>query len=371
MDPNPGELSEPYLASILEIFVHCEDLADAYDTYRRLREMRYVANGQSVDFDVTADHCQTLVLAGKRVAICREGVAHRAFQLLNYLNINSLHASSDLARTLHEWALEGPGIVDMTERSRRTLGVVQSLAVQHGTVGRPYLALSFSSFSDVAERLQNMGLLTVPIGAIDLGDFRKNVPFCREYGFTRGTPVDRYYLTQFVDSVRHDVVGKTLEIGGQKENRTRYGFTNVTDYWIMDIDERSGADTVADAHDPLAWPEDSLDSVILFNVLEHCERPWIIAANVHRWLQKGGKVFCVVPNMQRMHSGPKDFWRILPDALGSMFETYRITKQGSYGNLLTSIAALSGLAAEELPENALACSSPEYPVMTWLIAQKT
>ncbi len=366
-----GEPIEPYIASILEIFAHYSEIEDAYNAYCRLQNMKYALDDLAVNLMHAEKDGQVLVLAGSRVAVCPHGCAHRAFQLLNYLNINKLQHPRDFARTLHEWSLEGSGIVDLTEWSRHTSGVAQGLAAQYGPPGQAYWAVSLSEFSRLAESLHNIGLLAVPVGSIDLGDLHKNVPFCSEYGFTRGTPVDRYYLGQFVASIQQEVVGSTLEIGGRKENRERYGFANAKDYWIMDADERSGADILSDAHDPSAWPAESLDSVILFNVLEHCAQPWIVAANIKRWLRIGGKVFCAVPNAQRIHPAPKDFWRILPDAVESLFESYSIVKLGTYGNLLASIAALSGLAAEELTENQLSYRSPEYPVITWVVAQKT
>jgi len=75
-------------------------------------------------------------------------------------------------------------------------------------------------------------------------------------------------------------------------------------------------------------------------------------------------------NAQRIHQSPKDYWRILPDAMHSLFASYRILRIGSYGNLLSAVAALSAIAAEGLtPEDLDACN-PEYPVITWIVAEK-
>ena len=37
-------------------------------------------------------------------------------------------------------------------------------------------------------------------------------PFCREFGFTEGTPIDRYYIECFLDKYRDDIFGDVVEI---------------------------------------------------------------------------------------------------------------------------------------------------------------
>ena len=116
-------------------------------------------------------------------------------------------------------------------------------------------------------------------------------PFCFDYGRTRGTPLDRYYLNRFVEEIRPDVVGDTLEIGGIKHNQRLYNFMRTTSYRGMDLKKHPDVDIVGDAHNAKIVEHDSLDSIIIFNVLEHCEKPWVVVANMYDWLRKGGKYF--------------------------------------------------------------------------------
>jgi SAM-dependent methyltransferase len=111
--------------------------------------------------------------------------------------------------------------------------------------------------------------------------------------------------------------------------------------------------------------------VVLFNVLEHCEKPWVVVDNIYRWLKPGGQVFCMVPSAQRVHQVPKDYWRILPDAMDSLFAGFASRKLYVYGNPLTTLAAYMGIAADELSREELDCFEANYPVANCLHAQKT
>ncbi len=75
---------------------------------------------------------------------------------------------------------------------------------------------------------------------------------------------------------------------------------------------------------------------------------WVVRDKHQTWARSAGKVFCMVPSLQRIHRDPKDCRRILPAGLESSFAPYRIVSAGTHGDTLSPIAALSGIAAEEL-----------------------
>jgi SAM-dependent methyltransferase len=362
--PRADRVVDPHVASILEVFAHNHALEDAFNRYTWLLDVPAEEQALSLGNQFQTDDLSTvLVLAGDQVAICPPQSADRAYQLANCANV---YGHSDTTAE----ALRKLRILNLTGFSRRMPIVAWSLVRQHHTTVPQYPRLSMTEFARVTETLLSEGLLTVPIGGVNFGDLKRRVPFCPDYGFSRGTPIDRHYLEQFIAEIRDDVKGITLEIGGREGNRTRYGFANASDYRVMDLDQSSGADKVADAHDPRAWATDSFDSVILFNVLEHCQHPWVVTENIRLWLRPGGRAFCMVPNAQRIHRDPKDCWRILPDGFEGLFASYRILRSGTYGNLVASIASLSGIAAEELSPSDLVQSNPHFPVITWIVAEK-
>ena len=44
------------------------------------------------------------------------------------------------------------------------------------------------------------------------GNLRRTEPFSRNFGFDRGTPIDRHYLMQFLERHRSEITGDVLEI---------------------------------------------------------------------------------------------------------------------------------------------------------------
>jgi SAM-dependent methyltransferase len=261
-------------------------------------------------------------------------------------------------------------IVDLTVMSCDGQSAASAMIARYCSGVAEYPELTFEQFTDVVERLFMKGLLTVSIGAINFGDFKRLIPMCFEFGSTRGTPIDRYYLSRFIEKIHPDVVGDALEIGGNRRNRRLYNFMQTNSYRAMDLNKRLGVDIIGDAHNAKIVEHGSLDSIIIFNVLEHCEKPWIVIENMYDWLRDGGKVFCMVPTAQRIHGAPSDFWRFLPNAIDSLFAKFPIRKLFIYGNPMTAIASLMGVAAEELSREELDHTNSEYPVATCILAQK-
>ena len=206
--------------------------------------------------------------------------------------------------------------------------------------------------------LERWGLIVPARGKVDWGQLRIAEPVCRNFGFSRGTPIDRYYLHRFVGEIRSQVKGKTLEVGGVVSNAGYYGFGHTTDYHVRLTSHPLMLILPATAHDASLIATDTFDSVVCFNVLEHCAKPWIVVENIDRWLRKGGKAFCMVPNAQRIYSLPCDYWRPLPSACEIMFSMFARVRIHVYGNLITHTASHYGIACEELKPEELESSAP-------------
>lgn len=229
---------------------------------------------------------------------------------------------------------------------------------------------SLEKFSNLVNKLANLGLLSPAPGTIDWGDLKKTVPICQAFGLTRGTPVDRYYLSKFIAETGHQVVGKILEIGGTPKDKDFYEFNPDTSYQVLNMEAGLGVDIVGDVHDSSLIDADTFDSIIIFNVLEHCYAPSIAVENIYKWLKSGGKCFAMVPSSIRTHATPKDYWRPLPDGFTWIFRDFSQQKLYVYGNPTTVIASYHGIAVEELTSEELDAFHPDYPVATCIMAEK-
>jgi len=359
------QIHEPHVPAVLEIFTHHHSPADAHRVYETVRRAR--ASDQTISSNLLPKMVgemngqAALLLVREKVFVCRPESLVEAYMLAT-----DDHSSPRLpAKTTTT-----SGIHDLTTLSQTTPFLAATLQSHFHSANGEYPALTLEEFCSLAERLVAESLLTIPVGAIDFGDLRRQLPFCPQFGNSRGTSIDRYYLNKFIAQIRSEVKGVMLEIGGRKANRELYDFTNATAYLTMDL-KGIDLDITGDAHDTNAVAAASLDTVILFNVLEHCERPWVVVDNIYHWLKPGGQVFCMVPSAQRVHRVPQDYWRILPDAMDSLFARFPRRKLYIYGNPLTTLAAYFGIAADELSRAELDHQHENYPVSSCIQAQKT
>lgn len=94
----------------------------------------------------------------------------------------------------------------------------------------------------------------------------------------------------------------------------------------LDITLNHRCDVVADAHF-LPFADGSLDAVFSNAVLEHVERPWIVAEEIQRVLKSGGWVFVNVPFLNVIHD-VHDYFRFTDDGLRVLFSGFDEIRAG-------------------------------------------
>ncbi len=229
------------------------------------------------------------------------------------------------------------------------------------------------------------GLLGIPQpGAIDFGDLRRVTPIGRGFGVDRplpgeerGRPVDRYYIEQFLGSHAGDIHGRVLEIGDDAYTR-RYGADRVTQRDVLNITADNPAATiVADLANAPQIPDESFDCVILTQTLHLIYDARSAVRTLHRILKRDGILLMTVPGITLVPTtsvwGHTWYWAFTELAVRRMleevFEPPRI-EIDSAGNVLTTLAFLHGLAAQELSSAEFAVTDPDFPLILAARARK-
>jgi SAM-dependent methyltransferase len=201
-------------------------------------------------------------------------------------------------------------------------------------------------------------------------------PVSDDWGYDRGTPIDRHYIRQFLNARRSAIRGRVLEIKDSGyTDRLGSGVTSVD---VLDVDATNPAATiVADlaAADVLA--DDAYDCVVLTQTLQYIPQLDAALAHVRRALAGGGSVLATVPSITRVTDevpGLVDYWRFTEASARILFE--RAFGDGavevtSFGNALAACGFLLGLAAEELTDRELAVHDPRFPVVVAIHARKS
>ncbi|MFL6195570.1 MAG: class I SAM-dependent methyltransferase [Thermoanaerobaculia bacterium] len=207
-----------------------------------------------------------------------------------------------------------------------------------------------------------------------LGVLHRTTPLSESWGFDRGTPVDRHYIEAFLEEHRGDIRGRVLEV--QDSGYTdRFG-SGVEAREVLDVDPANPRATiVADLAAADAIPRDSFDAFILTQTLHLIYDVRAALRHARRILRPGGVLLATLPSVSRVSRGAaaSDYWRFTPASaralFGEAFAPDRVTVR-CYGNVLSGIAFLSGMAHEELAAGELAVRDEHFPVIVAVRAVK-
>jgi len=208
-----------------------------------------------------------------------------------------------------------------------------------------------------------------------MGDLRSTKPVSAVWGLDQGTPVDSYYVEQFLETHKNDISGQVVE-GISSQFTQRYGH-NVQKRDILDIDKDNSKATIITDLAAADNVEPNLFDCFIFPQRLHLIYDMEAALHhARRILRPGGVLLATVPTISKINSKSKvrdDYWRLTASScqrmFGDVFGTDNITVH-SYGNVLTSITNLAGIVQEQLTEEDLNDHDEYFPVVIGIRAVK-
>lgn len=204
------------------------------------------------------------------------------------------------------------------------------------------------------------------------GNLRRTSPFSTNFGFDRGTPVDRYYLHRFLEAHRPSITGDVLEI--QSPGYTeRYGH-EVRRAHTVDVDPRFRPTHLVDlARSRGVIPDAAYDCVLLPNTLSVLRDVETCLAQALRIVRPGGTILASASAFVPLVPDAPDYWRMSlagwTEVLGRVWGDAEVDLE-AHGNCLAAVAAMLGLAAEELSEKELDVKDERYPVLITVSARR-
>lgn len=200
-------------------------------------------------------------------------------------------------------------------------------------------------------------------------------PVSTGWGWDRGTPVDRYYLEQFLAEHAGDVRGRTLEV--KDAGYTRKYDRGVTRIDVLDLDAANpDATIVADLAIGDGIPADAFDCFVLTQTLQYVYDVPAAIVQCHRLLAPRGVLLATVPVVSRIVHGDGlewDYWRFTAAScrrlFGDVFGPSNVEVR-TWGNVLAGVAFLRGTAYQEIPRRKLDAHDPYFPILVTIRAVK-
>lgn len=193
-------------------------------------------------------------------------------------------------------------------------------------------------------------------------------PLCRDFGYSRGTPIDRYYIEAFLAEHAADIHGRVLEVGDDSYAR-RFGGERVRKQDVLHVDAgQPQATIVGDLAAPGVLPRHAFDCIILTQTLHLIFDMAAAVEQLHDALRPGGVALITVPGISPIDRGEWKgswYWSLTDVALARLlsgpFDAAKVSVS-AFGNLYAATAFLHGAAVEEVETAKLARFDASYPV---------
>jgi peptidoglycan/xylan/chitin deacetylase (PgdA/CDA1 family) len=267
----------------------------------------------------------------------------------------------------------------------RQAGFEIAFSTAHDTVNAgchplevPRVTIGNWDASEFERILANLGAArTRSLTMIDFGDLRRVDPVSENWGFDRGTPIDRHYVERFIERRSHAISGHVLEIGDPIYT-TAFGGNRVSQCDVLEVTGGAVATYRCRLEDGDEIPSETFDCVICTQVLQYIYGLRGALSTLHRVLRPGGRLLLTVPAITPTHEGDQygDAWhwsftaasisRLCAESFGDDALEVEI-----FGNVLAASSFLYGLAASDLTPEELEHVDPDYVVIVGVEAAKT
>jgi FkbM family methyltransferase len=218
------------------------------------------------------------------------------------------------------------------------------------------------------------GTPAVHVETVQFGDLRRLTPVSTEWGYDRGTPVDRYYIERFLAEHSADVRGRVLEVGDDSYTR-QYGDDRVEVRDVLHVREGApGATIVADLTDADHIPSNAFDCIIFTQTLHLIYDTRAALRTLHRILKPGGVLLATFPGISQIDHGEWAdtwYWSFTSRSARRLFgEIFADVAVEPFGNVLVATSFLQGLAWQELRPEELDHRDAAYELVITVRAVK-
>lgn len=203
-------------------------------------------------------------------------------------------------------------------------------------------------------------------------------PISGTVGFDRGQPIDRYYIEKFLSAHSSDIKGRTLEFGN-REYTLKFGGEKVEKSDVLCVEEGNPQATIiADLTNAHQIQSNTFDCIIMTQTLQMIYDFRAALRQLYRILKPGGILLVTTHGISRIcrregRDNWGEYWHFTAQSVNKIFQDYFPDKNFRirvYGNVLTAVCSLHGLASHELRKSELDITDPDFEVVIGIRAVK-
>ena len=203
--------------------------------------------------------------------------------------------------------------------------------------------------------------------AFAFGAAARTAPLCSDFGGSRGTPIDRLYIEEFLLAHRADIRGRVLEMGDATYSR-RFGGSNVTHQDVLHVSGSPDATIRGDLETPGTLPAAAFDCIIFTQTLQLLFDVRTALNELRASLRPGGVLLLTVPGItpiDRFEWSESWYWSFTRSSIGQLlkasFQPENVHIEAR-GNLYAATAFLHGACLQEVSRSKLQPVDEAYPV---------
>lgn len=201
------------------------------------------------------------------------------------------------------------------------------------------------------------------------GNLRSITPFSSIFGYDRGPQsVARYYIDNFMATCSEDICGTVLEIGDDTySNRLGHDIQQID---VLHVEPGNPKATiVTDLCTDTTIPDNRYDCIVMPQTLQFIYDYRSALKRTYEILKPGGVVLITLSGISQISKYDMErwgeYWRFTSLSAIRLFNEFfplENIQVKSYGNLLSAVALLEGLASRELKKKELDFHDSNYEV---------
>jgi len=203
-------------------------------------------------------------------------------------------------------------------------------------------------------------------------------PISREFGFNRGTPIDRIYIEDFLNSNTNFIKGNICEIADNSYSKKFAKRELVKKFEVMHYtNDNKLATLIGDLTKKETLKEGTVDCFILTQTLNFIYDVKAAIEGLYYILAPNGTALVTVAGICQISRYDMDrwgdYWRFTDLSIKKLFSEVfgeSNVEVYAYGNVASAIAFLKGLSAEDLTHEELFYNDPDYQVTIVVRAKK-